>query len=174
MGYSLCWAAVKNGKPEAIHPLLGIRASDVSEEIAKSKIVGAVLLTDWYLVLLPKKELNDRILTKLCRLGEVVCCFVEDHVMFNKASGSKNGEFLRSVTHDCGKGLCHLEINGDAARSPKMIQAKLVDHIYEVPAELTKDLTGLRHDQDMPGMKSDRFQVLEKKPLLIRLLGARN
>jgi hypothetical protein len=34
-----------------------------------------------------------------------------------------------------------------------------VDLIYEVPAELAKQLTGLRHDQDTPGLTV--FEVLE-------------
>jgi hypothetical protein len=160
MGYSLLWAAVKSGKPEAIHSLLGLRATDVWEEIPESKTVGASLPTGWYLVSFNRKELGDHILTKLSSLGEVAYCFVEDHVMFTRASGWKDGKFLWSVTPDCEKGKNHLEIKGDAPASWKGVHAKLVSkqdaeeedvgHIYEAPAELANDLTGFRHDQDNP------------------------
>src|SRR5690349_23123584 len=35
-----------------------------------------------------------------------------------------------------------------------------VDHVYDVPAELAKDLTGYRHDQDIPGVSGDVLEVL--------------
>jgi hypothetical protein len=137
------------------------------------------------LVLFNRKELKDAILEGLSTLGEVVYCLVEDHVMFSCASGWKHGKSLWAVTHDCEKGLRHLEIKGDAPASLKVIQAKHesqqgaeeeadVDHIYDVPAELAKDLTGFRHDQGTPGMKDKPFQVLEKKSFFSRLLGAKN
>ncbi|HXC47763.1 MAG TPA: hypothetical protein VNU20_05695 [Candidatus Sulfotelmatobacter sp.] len=187
MGYSLSWAAIKNGRPEAIHSALGLRATGVWEEIPESKIVGASLPTGWYLVSFKRKELGDHILTKLSSMGEIVYCFVEDHVMFSRASGWKDGKFLWSVTHDCEKGRYHLEIMGHAPLSLKTIHAKLVsaqdaeggeeadvDHIYDAPAELAKDLTGFRHDQDMPGMNDKPFQVLEKNAFLSRLFGGKN
>ena len=120
-------------------------------------------------------------------MAEVVYCFVEDRVMFGRASGWKDGKFLWSVTHDCEKGKYHLEIKGDAPLSLKGIHAKLVskqdaaggeqadvDHIYDAPAELAKDLTGFRHDQDKPGMSHKPFQVLEKKAFFSRIFGGKN
>jgi hypothetical protein len=187
MGYSLSWAAIKNGKPEAIHSLLGLRPTEVWVRIHESKTVGASLPTGWYLVSFRRKELGADILTKLSSMAEVVYCFVEDHVMFSRASGWKDGKFLWSVTHDCEKGNYHLEIKGDAPLSLKGIRAKLVseqdeaggekadvDYVYDAPAELAKDLTGFRHDQGMPGMNDKPFQVLEKKGFFSRLLGGKN
>ena len=120
-------------------------------------------------------------------MAEVVYCFVEDHVMFGRASGWKDGKFLWSVTHDCEKGKYHLEIKGDAPLSLKGIHAKLVskqdaaggeqadvDHIYDAPAELAKDLAGFRHDQDTPEMSHKPFQVLEKKAFFSRIFGGKN
>ncbi len=117
MGYSLSWAAIKNGKPEAIHSLLGLRPTEVWVRIHESKTVGANLPTGWYLVSFKRKELGADILTKLSSMAEVVYCFVEDHVMFSRASGWKDGKFLWSVTHDREKGIYHLEIKGDAPLS---------------------------------------------------------
>jgi hypothetical protein len=187
MGYSLSWAAIRGGNPEAIHSLLGLRAIDVWEEIPESKIVGASLPTGWYLVSFKRKELGDRILRKLSGMAEVVYCFVEDHVMFSKASAWKDGKFLWSVTHDCEKGRYHLEIKGDAPPSLKGIHAKLismqdaageeeadVDYIYDAPADLAKDLTGFRHDQDTPAMNENPFQVLEQKPFFSRFFNGEN
>lgn len=185
MGYSLSWAAVKDGNAEAIRSLLGLRATGSWEEIPKSKIVGASLPTGWYLVLFRRKELGNGVLGQLSRLGEVVYCFVEDHVMFSRASGWKDEKSLWSVTHDCEKGHYHLAIEGIAPQALKRIQAELVskqdakeeedvDHVYDVPANLAKELTGFRHDQETPGMKNKPFEVLEKKSFFSRFLGGKN
>src|SRR5271169_306158 len=146
MSYSLSWVAIKNGKSEAIHSLLGLCATGVWEEILESKTAGASLPTGWYLVLFNRRELGDHLLRKLSGTAEVVYCFVEDHVMFSRASAWKDGRFLWSVTHDCEKGRYHLEIKGGAPQSLKGIHAKLVsaqdadggeegdvDHIYDAP-----------------------------------------
>jgi hypothetical protein len=39
--------------------------------------------------------------------------------------------------------------------------AAAVDCIFDIPAELAKALTGFRHDQDIPGMTGDLYQILE-------------
>lgn len=187
MGYSLSWAAVKNGSAEAVHSLLGLNATDAQEEIAESEIVGATLPTGWYLVLFHRKELDEARLEKLSNLGEVVYCFVEDHVMFSRASNWKDGECLWSLTHDCEKGRYHLDVKGVPPASLREIKNRLVaeqdkeggekadvDLIYDVPAELAKAITGFRHDQDMPGMKDTPFQVLEKKNLFSRFFRGKN
>ena len=172
MGYSLCWAAVRNGNAKRIHSLLGLLPTDIWQEVPESRISGAALPAGWYSVLFNRKALNDAMLERLSTPGEVVSCFAEENVMFSCASGWKHGKSLWSVIHDCKKGHRHLEINGDAPAIPKGIQAKLV-HIYDFPAELAKDLTGFRHDQDKPGMRDQPFQVLEKKSFWSGLLAAK-
>jgi hypothetical protein len=74
---------------------------------------------------------------------------------------------------------------GDAPPSLKNIHANLVveqdaeqeadvDRIYEAPAELAKNLTGFRHDQDTPGMKDKPFLVLEKMPFFSTFFGGKS
>jgi len=185
MGYSLSWVAVKGAKPETVNSLLGLRATDVWAEIPESSTVGASLPTGWYLISFRRKELGEHTLRRLSGMGEVVYCFVEDHVMFSQASGWKNGEFLWSVTHDCEKGIYHLDVKGAAPASLDKIHKKLIseqdaedqadaDYIYDTPAELAKSLTGFRHDQDMPGMKEKPFQVLKRESFFRRFLGGKN
>ena len=35
------------------------------------------------------------------------------------------------------------------------------DHIYDVPVELAKALTGFRHDEDTPGVTGEAYHILE-------------
>jgi hypothetical protein len=174
MGYALCWAAVKGGPAEMVHSILGICPTGQRERIHDSDIVGAQLPSGWYMVLFNGKTIEDRFLAKLSCLGELVYCFVEDHVMFSCASGWKVGETAWSVTHDCEKGRFHLDITGNPPQALERIQDQLtaeqnasggeksdVDFIYDIPAELAKELTGFRHDRDIPGTTDDPFQALE-------------
>jgi len=184
MGYSLSWAALKGGNLQKACAALGLRATGEREEIAESKIDGAALPTGWYVVQLNRTEMGDRELVRLSRSGEVVCCFVEDHVMVSWASGWSEGKKVWSVVHDCEKGRFHLDIKGLAPAELKGIAERLtaeqlaaggekadVDHVYDVPAELAKELTGYRHDQDLPGLTGEVFEVLERESALGKLFG---
>jgi len=190
MGYSLSWAALKGGNLQTACAALGLRATGKREEIAESKIDGVQLPTGWYVVQFDRTEMEDRELARLSRSGEVVCCFVEDHVMVSWASGWREGNKIWSVVHNCENGLFHLRIEGDAPAALKGIAERLVseqqaaggekadvDNVYDVAAELAKELTGYRHDHDIPGLVGDVFEILEREGTLGRLLarfGRRN
>jgi hypothetical protein len=192
MGHSLSWAALKGGNPETVCSALGLRATRKREQLPKSKVTGAALPTGWYAILFNRTEIKDQTLEKLSRAGEVVSCFVEDHVMFSSASAWKNGRQLWRVAHDGGQdGILHLETSGDLPAEFASIQKSFfakqekettepddlkVDHVYELPAEVAKDLTAFRHDQDIPGIYGDIFAALEPKSgsLLSRLFGKKN
>jgi len=176
MGYSLSWVALKGANLQTACAALGLRATGRREETAESKIVGAELPTGWCLIRFDRSEMEDRELARLSRLGEVVCCFVEDHVMVSWASGWHEGKKVWSVAHDCEKGRFHLDIEGEVPAELKGIAERLiaeqqaaggekadVDHVYDAPAELAKELTGYRHDQEMPGLTGEVFEILDRK-----------
>jgi hypothetical protein len=149
MGYSLSWAALKNGSLETICSACNLRATGQLEEIPESNIVAAETSTGWHLVLYNRSDIDDRILAKLSSEGEAVSCFVEDHVMFSSVSGWNRGKQIWRVLHDCEKGRYHLEITGTAPAALADIRKRLteaqnadggekadVDHICDIPAEL--------------------------------------
>ena len=107
--------------------------------------------------------------------------------MFSSASARKNGRQLWRAAHDGGRdGVLQLETSGGLPAKLASIQKDLfakqekeaaepddlkVDHVYGLPAEVAKELTGFRHDQVIPGIAGDIFAVLEPKSgsLLSRL-----
>jgi hypothetical protein len=184
MGWSLSWAALKGGNLEAICSAFGLRSTGKREEVAESGINGVQLPSGWYVVQFDRSELKDQVLARLSRSQEVISCFVEDHVMVSWASGWREGKKTWSVAHDCQKGRFHLDINGEAPEQLKGIAERLiaeqeaaggekadVDHVYDVPAELAKELVGYRHDQDTPGLNGEVFEVLERESVLGKLFG---
>ncbi len=177
MGWSLSWAALKGGNLQTVCSALGLRATGKRERIAESKMAGTALPTGWYVVVFNRTEIKDNTLEKLSQAGEAVCCFVEDHVMFCSAAAWKNGQKLWRVAHDGGEDkVLHLETSGELPVEFESIRESVfakqaqeaaerdelkVDHVYELPAELAKKLTRFRHDQDMPGLADEAFEVLE-------------
>ncbi|HET8921564.1 MAG TPA: hypothetical protein VFN26_01060 [Candidatus Acidoferrum sp.] len=173
MGWSLSWAATKNGTIETVCTALNLRPTGEREEIAESKIDTVQIPTGWQVVVWNRHEVEDQVLAKLSEDSDVVSCFVEDHVMFSSASGWARGKQVWKVFHDCEKGRYHLDVVGAAPAGLASIRKRLTDaqdanggeegdadYIYDIPAELTKALTGFRHDEDMPGVTGDAFRVL--------------
>ena len=178
MGFSMSWAAVRGGTPQTVHEALALRGTGKREEIPESDITGAELPGGWYMVVSNRDELRlteDAALERLSRVGEVVMCFVEEHVMSSFAACWRDGQRIWSVYHDSGgrRGIEHLDVKGQTPTSFAAIRDRLfaeqsaaggkkarVDCIFDIPVELAHSLTGYRHDHDIPGMPKDAFEVL--------------
>jgi len=176
MGYSLSWAAVKGSTPEAVRDALALRATGVRQEIPDSDITGAELCGGWYLVVSNRDGLHltsSKVLARLSSIGEVIACFVEEHVVFSSASRWESGHQVWSVQHDAQRGIEHLDAKGDLPPKFSSVRDELrsmheaaggrsarVDHIFDVPVVLAHDLTGYRHDRDILGSRKDAFEVL--------------
>jgi len=178
MGYSMAWAAVRGGTPQAVHGALALRGTGTREEIPESDITGAELPGGWYMVASNRDKLRfteDAVLGLLSRVGEVVVCLVEEHVMCSSAARWRDGQRVWSVFHDAGgrKGIECLEVKGQPPASFAAIRDRLfaeqsaaggkkagVDYVFDIPVELAHSLTGYRHDQDIPGRPKDAFEVL--------------
>jgi hypothetical protein len=172
MGWSLSWAAVKGGDVQTVCSLLGLRQTGQRERITKSKIAGTALPVGWYVVVFNRTEIKDSILEKLSQAGEVIGCFVEDHVMFSSAAGWKDGKQVWRAFHKGEEGdVLHLETSGQLPPEFEDIRKKVfaeqeqenaghkeVDYVFELPAELAKKLTGFRHDQ---GTSGNAYEGLE-------------
>jgi len=176
MGNALSWIAIKDGSAERINPLLGLLPTGKFEEIPESEIDAAELPKRWYLVVFNNQQIDDRILQKVSSSEEVVHCFVEEHVMVSSVEGWHNGKKKWSAVHDSQKGMLHLETFGNCPESLMVIHQRMnalataqsgdqakVDFIFDVPVEVGRELTGFRHDQDIPGKSGAVFQVLKRR-----------
>jgi hypothetical protein len=174
MGYSLSWAALNGGTLQMICDACNLQATGAREGIAESNIDAAEIPSGWCLVLFNQQETDDRLLATLSAEGEVVSCFIEDHVMYSSAAGWNRGRQVWKVSHDCEKGRYHLDGAGAPPSELKKIRDRLrqeqdaaggqkgdVDFIYDVPAEVAKSLTGFRHDQEIAGMVGNVYHILE-------------
>jgi hypothetical protein len=179
MGYALSWVAVKGGTSDAVQSAIGLRPSGQREDIPESDIVAAALPNGWYLVLYRGCAAADRARKSLSRSGEVVYCSVEEHVMVSAASAWKDGKCQWSVVHDGQNDIYDLQVEGplpasfasirDRQKAKQDAGEKLaiggedfaVDHMFDVPVDVAQELTGFRHDRDVPGLEGDAYEVLE-------------
>ena len=176
MGFSLSWAAVRGGTPQSVQAVLGLQGTGAHEESPESPITGAELPGGWYMVASNRDGLRlteDAVLGRLSGVGEVVTCFVEEHVMCSMAAGWRDGRRVWSVRHDAQSDPEHLEVEGDLPAAFVAIRDRLraeqaadggreadVDHLFDIPVELARSMTGYRHDEDVPGMPAAAFEVL--------------
>ena len=175
MGYKISWAALKGGDLKTSCSVFGLRQIGVAEHIHSSKMGGIQMHEGWYVTYFKHKDIEDLFLEKLSHSGEVVHCFVEDHLMISASSGWKSGRRLWRVAYHAGeKRTHHLEASGalpapfDQIRATQLAMQDAAEkqgrfeeeYIYDIPIELGKELTGFYHDQSTSGMPVDIFDVL--------------
>lgn len=180
MGYAVSWIAIRGGPAADVLGALGLRTTGAREEVAESPIVAASLPDGWHVVLDNTRtfafESDKRLPARLTAGVEAVTCAVEEHVGVSVAAGWRDGKRIWRVEHDAGKGLGHLAAEGELPPTFASIRERLtgeqaradaggesVDHVFDIPVELARALTGFAHDRDLPGAGGgqERFEVLE-------------
>jgi len=173
MGFALSWIAVHTTDSAAVLAELRLEQTGVVEEFPEAPLSMARLQAGWVLVLMNRSSsaLDGTVnLRRLSRIGDVVACFVEEHVMVSSAALVSNGKEVWRVTHESEKGLTHLEVVGATppalAREMRTASSPLqdggrsqpdVDHHFDVPIALARSATGYRHDECRDG---ERYAVL--------------
>jgi hypothetical protein len=178
MGWSCSWVAVRGKPGEHLLAELGLRATGERVEFPEGEWFGVSLSSGWYLVLRADHsqptEFRDRALEALSSSCEMIVGSAEEHVMVSSMAFWKEGERKWRVVHDAQEGAYHLACDGDLPASyagfvdtyRKQQDAEGgdtadVDMIFEVPLALGVELTGFRHDADVPGEDSAPYEVLE-------------
>jgi hypothetical protein len=185
MGFSLSWIAVKGKSPQAVRDEFSFRMTDKREEIPESELSAVEMPGGWYLIVSNHTEqvVSDVVMQRLASSGcELVTCFVEEHVMVSRATGWKDGQLRWSVTHDAQKGVLNLDVQGEpppefaAIRDRKLAEQAAddgnCDWLFDIPVETAQRVAGYRHDEDVPGLSGDVFEVLlppsDERPFLKR------
>jgi len=164
---------VKGKLPQAVRDELSFRMTDEREEIPESELTAVEMPNGWYLIVSNHTEqvVSDAAMRSLSSTGcELVTCFVEEHVMVSRATGWKDGQLRWSVTHDTQKDPMHLDVQGEpppqfaAIRDRNFAEQAAadrdVDWLFDIPVETARSVTGYRHDEDVPGLSGDVFEVL--------------
>jgi hypothetical protein len=175
MGFSLSWIAIRGRPTSEIFRELALWPTGERAIEGEAPFVGAQSASGWYLIVANEAEhpmLRPEILEPLSVGCEVMTCTVEEHVMFSRASGWKNGKSLWAVTHRGEVGPAGIEEEGTlpseyAAIRDRLVQEQQaegganadVDYLFDIPVALVQAFVGYKHDE----LKTDfkEFEVLE-------------
>ena len=92
--------------------------------------------------------------------------------MVSLARGYAAGRRVWDVVYDSSKGREDLATEGTLPPSFAEVRDRLTaelhadehgsDYLFDVPADLSKAITGFRHDEDIDGIEGDAFTVLDR------------
>jgi len=175
MGSSLSWIAVKGRTSQAVNTALGLLPTGNKEDFPESNLSAAQLPTGFYLVVFNRDELSSGMLEKFSQAFPLLYGFVEEHVMFSTVAAWEDGKEVWSIVHDAQKGILDLEVKGTPPENFTAIRDRLlaqqndegvedpeVDHVFDIPVDVAKELVGFRYDCEIDGMNHGAFEVLKR------------
>jgi hypothetical protein len=175
MGFHVGWFTVRGKTPTEIRAELGLVETDAREYVPESELTAVPLPSGWYMVFcndLTATELEDERLAALSRGADVMAFFVEEASMVSLARGYAAGRRIWEVVHDSSKGHGNLETEGVLPPSFPEVHDRLAaelaadghgaDYLFDVAADLSRSITGFRHDEDIEGVEGDAFAVFER------------
>ncbi len=174
MGYSISWLAIQGQNAESVCEKMGLKQTGQFEEIpdASNPLYGCQLPSEHYLIFANDCEFaSQQKLAELSQLGELVSCSAEEHTMASASAGWSNGKIVWSIDHDSYHGLEHLQTIGKLPPMFAEIRDRLLtqqahedeggtDYVFDIAIEVAQELTGFRHDQEIPGLSEKPFEIL--------------
>jgi hypothetical protein len=153
-------------------PAINVPPTGRSEEVPESPYNAASLESGWELLWMERCDhefIGEDWLRRLSAGCEVVAVSVEEHVMASVAEGWKDGRRLWRLVHESEQGQDHLEVAGTPPVDHRALMANALemkrkqgsdaaDHVFDVPLNVAKTLTGFKHDEGGP----DEFEILER------------
>jgi hypothetical protein len=175
MGYSLSWLAFRNLPSEIGLARLGLMPTGRKTKEAEAEISGGQMSNGWFLVIAPgcnNPLISETSLRSLSEGSSVVACSIEEHVMFSSSECWEDRVRIWTLKHDANQSIRHLDIDGippsEYDRLRKEAQEQQddeetgrgeVDFFFDVPLLLAKTITGFKHDDDIPELRSDSLEV---------------
>jgi hypothetical protein len=199
MGFSQAWVAVRGTAPDVVLGTLGLRRTGEREEVGEAALDGLVLPGNWYVVI-ANHELDaiqaiadDEVLRRVSTKHDLVCGFVEEHVMDSMLCAWSRGQRRWWILHNAEQAFDHLHVEGTPPDCFAAVRDRLlkqqndeggadagVDHVFDIPVDIGVELTGYRYDMipdgDLPyevlargeSARGDRPPVRAKRRQVIR------
>lgn len=180
MGYSLSLIAVQCADPAQALSHLGIVRTGLFCEYAREPMSGCVLPDNWFLIVARRCDrpfLKPKVLGPLSDQSPVVACSIEEHTMFSSAEYWADGKMIWRAEHVGEDGPIHLKTSGvlppdfetmaaahEAQQEADGGEKAGVDDYFDIPLNAARSVIGFKHDEEIPGVDYDKFEVLGKAP----------
>lgn len=180
MGYSISLIAIQSDDADRALSHLGLNRTGQLCEYARDPMSGYSLPGNWFLIVAKGCDspfLKPKILGPLSQHFPVVACSIEEHVMFSSAEYWAGGTMQWRAEHVGEDGPIHLKTTGtlppnfEAIANAHKEQQEAdggekadVDHYFEIPLNAAKSIIGFKHDEEIPGVDYDSFEILSKAP----------
>jgi len=172
MGFNVGTIAVRGKLTEEVHAALRLSTTERHQQEPEAAVVAAALPSGWYLVYINDRDYptNDE-LRELSVNAELIFLDVCETVMVSGAACWKDSKQVWSITHDSQRGLEDLVVQGNTPNCFEQISQRLkmlqnekgdADYIFDIPVDVTCELTGFRYDGNPNGYPVDEFVVLER------------
>jgi hypothetical protein len=164
VGLSASWIAIRGlDRQEVCRRLDAVDTRRPCDDLT-TKLALAELANGWTIIRSRQFDFpNPKRLSNLSQGVEVIAGQIEEHVMVSLGRGFRDGSEIWSVTHDPGKGLGSLVVEGEAPPALASISERLqreqeaaggdeagVDLVFEAVPELVSELCGYRPDEGEP------------------------
>ncbi|MEV5647405.1 hypothetical protein AB0L57_04050 [Nocardia sp. NPDC052254] len=168
MGYTFSWVAVRGQVPGDLFDQLGLVALSDRRADTEPDFIAAASRGGWVIVavrdICPGYPNQADLLKRLSRDCELIACYESTYGPESAAAAWKNGRLLWKVEHrtDGDRTPADIACEGDLPPSFEEILTVAqtrpreytdVDHLYEVPIDLAKAVTGFRQDEDVRGAR---------------------
>lgn len=178
MGFVISWIACDGKSPELLHEELGCRTSGELGEPFDYPLVGRILPSGWYVMVANRYDhaiVSAPVLSRVSQGCCVIACSIEEHVMYCASSLWRDGEKCWGLEHQGDReDVTDLTVTGNPPEAFRQIRQAYadkqadeppgrdrVDWFFEIPLELAGNATGFRHDNAIPGIESESFEILE-------------
>jgi hypothetical protein len=175
MGFSISWFGFENKSKAEVLALFGLRDLGTVDEANGALFSVAELPTGWTILFVNDYEFGGdaEVLAEVSRVGYVVACQAEEHVMASAARGYRDGREEWQVVHDSSRGRDDIAVRGQPPARLTKIRRRLaaqqqepgewprVDFLFDVPVELAASETGYRHDRHRFDWGQPQFTAAE-------------
>jgi hypothetical protein len=177
MGYSLSLLAVQCSDPDEALSALNIVRTGQPCKYASQQLTGYAMPQGWYLVVADRCDhrfLKANVLKSLSQKYRAVACSIEEHVMFSSAEEWIAGALVWRAVHVGEDGPIELKTSGALPPSFQSMADALaakqeaeggktagVDYYFEIPLRAAKAIMGFQHDETVPGVDYEKFDLLQ-------------
>ncbi|MDH3740470.1 MAG: hypothetical protein OER56_02635 [Hyphomicrobiales bacterium] len=177
MGFRICYIVSKL-HPDELATELNLQITGTEDEMPVDDWWTAALKSSGWSVLWSQDEefaVRSRdLLAELSHKADLVHCEINETVMWSSAEWWSKGKSVWSITHaGDGEDRFDLRTEGELPTGFRDIKERRflsqqvdgeVDHVFDIPVELVRFITGFRYDDYLEREFVDEFRVLQAPP----------